>query len=68
MDTIRIACQLVPVGGEVAMTLRGWSELVIPVSVIRRRHVRHCSKADKTGGATGEDRNSGNLGVSHGHA
>jgi hypothetical protein len=68
MDTIRIACRLVPVGGQVAMTLRGWSELVIPVSVIRRRHVRHCSEAGKTSGATRKDRNSGNLGVSHSHA
>ena len=68
MDTIRMACRLVPVGGEVAMTLRGWAELVIPVSVIRRRHVRHFNKAGKTGGATQQDRISGNLGVSHSHA
>ena len=68
MDTIRMACRLVPVGGEVAMTLRGWSELVIPVSVIRRRQVHHFNKAGKTGGATQQDRISGNLGVSHSHA
>ncbi len=68
MDTIRMACLLAPVGGEAAMTLGGWSELVIVVSVIRRRPVFQSNKAGRTGGATEQDRISADLGVSHGHA